>query len=209
MTPMKNDPPKPAIPGTFLAITFLSGGQHLTSYGEVTQADDGLLRVRCLRPSDFEDVVMGKALRVRFPFAGRPGFMEALFVGCTDNGVTIRLSETRSEESRRVLLRGGSVLPIHVSLSNGGVIHGRTVNVSAGGAMAVLSQLPLTGDHVLFSLNLPDEPSAALQGRAKVAWSRKIAGENQVGLMFMALETQEIRRLCRLAFRAAAQAAAT
>ncbi|MCU0664574.1 MAG: PilZ domain-containing protein [Myxococcota bacterium] len=205
----KNQPSQSALPGTFLAMSFSSGAESFTTYGEISQAQGATLHVKCLSPMDFDGISKGKTLRVRFPFALDSPPREAALVEHTDLGVVIRLQGEGREPSRRILLRGGTVLPIQVLLQAGRIVEGRTGNVSAGGAMVVLSKLPEVDAEVLFRLALPDDPSAVLEGQARVAWARTVAGEHQVGLTFIALETPEIRRLCRLAFRAAARSKAT
>lgn len=207
MAPSEHRSSQAALPGAFVAITFSTGTDSHTSYGEVAQVQDDTLHIKCLSPDDFKEVTTGKTLHLRFPFDGSSSLVNAALVERTDSGVVIKLHDEDSNISRRILLRGGSVLPIQVFLSAGRVIEGRTVNVGAGGAMVVLSTLPRPNTEVLFRLVLPDKPGTALQGQAKIAWARKVAGENQVGLSFISLETPEVRRLCRLAFRAASQAA--
>ena len=200
--------------GTFLVVDIANPFRRLQIYGEVVRQQDSVLAVSCaesaaelaLLSADWiscQRRSVDVKLLVNFPFIKGKEAMPASLVSIKSTIIELDLRPIAVNRNQRIALRSSISLPVRVHRQSGSILDGHTVDVSGGGAQLKLDGMLDKQELIELTMTLPVEKEAELRSKARVIWLKQVKNEYFFGISFVDLEMNEVKRLCRLALRAA------
>ncbi|MCP4679414.1 MAG: PilZ domain-containing protein [Deltaproteobacteria bacterium] len=171
----------------------------VSSRGEVIYVGSHHFRVRCRKVIYEEDLEPNQEMKITL--ANRKGMLPIVsrFIRVYDKDPRVLILKLPSgdwQQNRRAFYRGDMTTDVVVLRNNGTRAHGKTINLSGGGALVQIDSALKMGEEVQIVLKFATSDSIGT--KARVVRVSELKDGEYYGVMFMDISTRDQNHICRL-----------